>query len=169
MAIRFPGQLHTLLAAMFRLPIWRIFSIQNRSSEKSPKIISSFLSKPFSSRVALHNAIDTRWDTLPHLLASDLGYTEDDSHVQKVSDHLSRTGMLKITLGFKDNESTYLERLVLSLHRHHGHRLPISHSAARGWFWDVRPSKDTFQAGGAEESSSGREDPKTGHIAPRSS
>jgi alpha-ketoglutarate-dependent taurine dioxygenase len=33
--------------------------------------------------------------------------------------------------------------LVLSLHEYHGHQLPISHSASRGWFWDVRPSINT--------------------------
>lgn len=53
--------------------------------------------------------------------------------------------MLKISLGFPDSDSEYLEQLILNLHRHHGHRLPISHSATRGWFWDVRPSTTAFQ------------------------
>ena len=33
----------------------------------------------------------------------------------------------------------YLERLIRQLHQRHGHGLPITHSASRGWFWDVRP------------------------------
>jgi alpha-ketoglutarate-dependent taurine dioxygenase len=55
--------------------------------------------------------------------------------------------MLKITLGFADEESNYLTRLIRGLHQHSGHKLPITHSATRGWFWDVRPSKGKFQAG----------------------
>jgi alpha-ketoglutarate-dependent taurine dioxygenase len=37
----------------------------------------------------------------------------------------------------------YLRRLLLSLHQNHGHGLPITHSASRGWFWDVRPREVT--------------------------
>ncbi|KZZ90286.1 Taurine catabolism dioxygenase TauD/TfdA [Moelleriella libera RCEF 2490] len=55
--------------------------------------------------------------------------------------------MLKIRLCFPDDSSDYLKQLLISLHEHHDHRLPISHSATRGWFWDVRPNKTTYQAG----------------------
>ncbi|KAE8154620.1 Clavaminate synthase-like protein [Aspergillus avenaceus] len=59
---------------------------------------------------------------------------------------LERHGILKISLGFPDPRSRYLEELIVSLHRQHRHGLPITHSAARGWFWDVRPNDTVFQA-----------------------
>ncbi|KAI0390014.1 hypothetical protein F5Y17DRAFT_446581 [Xylariaceae sp. FL0594] len=82
---------------------------------------------------------------LPHLHASQLECSTRLEHVQAVSDALESRGVLKISLGFSDDDSQYLEQLVLSLHKHHGHRLPISHSASRGWFWDVRPSRASTQ------------------------
>lgn len=84
--------------------------------------------------------------TLPCLEAPDLSYAESLDHVGRVSEELDRSGMLKVSLGFADDNSDYLKRLLVSLHRHRGHQLPISHSATRGWFWDVRPSETNFQA-----------------------
>lgn len=49
-------------------------------------------------------------------------------------------------LAFPDEASTYIHDLILNLHRRHGHGLPISHSAQREWFWDVRPSTKDFQS-----------------------
>ncbi|KAI0873049.1 hypothetical protein GGS24DRAFT_491062 [Hypoxylon argillaceum] len=66
-------------------------------------------------------------------------------HVQTVSKQLESTGILKIELAFCDDGSRYLEQLLLSLHKYLHHRLPISHSATRGWFWDIRPSAANFQ------------------------
>ncbi|KAJ8128228.1 hypothetical protein O1611_g5409 [Lasiodiplodia mahajangana] len=83
---------------------------------------------------------------LPHLQASRLECSNQFQHVQAVSEQLASTGVLKISLDFQDDDSKYLKQLVLSLHKHHGHRLPISHSASRGWFWDVRPSANTQTA-----------------------
>ncbi|KHN99639.1 taurine catabolism dioxygenase TauD [Metarhizium album ARSEF 1941] len=83
--------------------------------------------------------------SVPHLQAPHLLLARQRSHVALVARHLEEQGILKITLGFPDPESTYLERLIVSLHQHHGHRLPISHSASRGWFWDVRPATSSFQ------------------------
>ncbi|KIL93860.1 hypothetical protein FAVG1_02422 [Fusarium avenaceum] len=85
--------------------------------------------------------------SLQNIQAPDISLAEHIDHVQIISKHLAKSGMLKITLGFADEESNYLTRLILSLHKYSGHKLPISHSATRGWFWDVRPSKDKFQAG----------------------
>ncbi|KAM5343714.1 hypothetical protein ACJ41O_012251 [Fusarium nematophilum] len=85
--------------------------------------------------------------TLPCLEAPDSSLAEQLGHVRQVSEQLEQSGMLKIRLGFPDSNSEYLKQLLLSLHRHSGHQLPISHSATRGWFWDVRPSKTNFQAG----------------------
>ncbi|KAJ4124261.1 hypothetical protein NW768_009620 [Fusarium equiseti] len=85
--------------------------------------------------------------TLQVLEAPTLSYAQKRDHVDRVSSQLERTGMLKISLGFPDTSSSYLKQLLVSLHEYHHHRLPISHSAKRGWFWDVRPNKTTFQAG----------------------
>lgn len=81
--------------------------------------------------------------TVPQLAAPDLAHAKQRHHVGSASQHLQRHGILKINLGFPDPGSQYLEKLVLSLHEYHGHRLPISHSASCGWFWDVRPSINT--------------------------
>lgn len=76
-----------------------------------------------------------------------LSFAGHVDHARQVSQQLEKTGMLKIQLGFLDNDSDYLKQLLFSLHKHHKHQLPISHSATRGWFWDVRPSETNFQAG----------------------
>lgn len=59
---------------------------------------------------------------------------------------LQDEGILRMQLNFADDESDYLQKLLLNLHRHHGHGLPITHSANRGWMWDIRPSPDSFQS-----------------------
>ncbi|KAI0002719.1 hypothetical protein F4779DRAFT_635047 [Xylariaceae sp. FL0662B] len=82
---------------------------------------------------------------IPHLEASDYSSANELSHLGDVVRCLRQSGILKISLGFLDNNSQYLEQLLLSLHRHHGHQLPITHSATRGWFWDIRPSTINFQ------------------------
>ncbi|KAI0538236.1 hypothetical protein GGR58DRAFT_513207 [Xylaria digitata] len=82
---------------------------------------------------------------IPHLQAPQLLFSVQSEHVRAVSDQLSSTGILKVSLGSQDDKSQYLERLLLSLHQHHGHKLPISHSASKGWFWDIRPSATDFQ------------------------
>ncbi|KAI0185749.1 hypothetical protein EV127DRAFT_372515 [Xylaria flabelliformis] len=83
--------------------------------------------------------------SIPQLTAADLDHANRQHHVNNVYECLQQAGILKITLGFADPNSQYLKQLVLSLHRHHDHQLPISHSASRGWFWDVRPSTTSFQ------------------------
>ncbi|KAI0107995.1 Clavaminate synthase-like protein [Hypoxylon sp. NC0597] len=82
---------------------------------------------------------------VPHLQAPALNSAEQSNHVREISQQLEQSGILKISLGFPDNDSKYLERLLLSLHQHHGHQLPITHSATRGWFWDIRPTTTNFQ------------------------
>ncbi|KAG9228131.1 taurine catabolism dioxygenase TauD [Amylocarpus encephaloides] len=81
--------------------------------------------------------------TIPQLTAPDLAHAKQRHHVYSASQNLQLHGILKISLGFPDPGSQYLEQLVLSLHEDHGHQLPISHSASCGWFWDVRPSINT--------------------------
>ncbi|KAB8261623.1 hypothetical protein BDV32DRAFT_32609 [Aspergillus pseudonomiae] len=82
---------------------------------------------------------------VPHLIASDLSCATRSSHVTDVSNALRKSGILKVSLQFKDDASKYLQNLILGLHKHHGHGLPITHSASRGWFWDIRPNSTTFQ------------------------
>jgi alpha-ketoglutarate-dependent taurine dioxygenase len=66
--------------------------------------------------------------------------------LKAVHETLEKKGILQLQLGFEDDESTYLQDLIYHLHLHHGHGLPITHSAERGWFWDVRPSPTSFQS-----------------------
>lgn len=80
---------------------------------------------------------------IPNLLARDLSYAKQHQHVQQISQALRTHGILKVVLGFHDESSNYLQDLMYSLNERHGHGLPISHSASRGWFWDVRPSLTT--------------------------
>ena len=83
--------------------------------------------------------------TVPHLTAPTIEHSTQQNHVHKVQDQLRQHGILKISLGFPDPNSQYLEQLVLSLHQRCSHQLPISHSASCGWFWDVRPESVSFQ------------------------
>ncbi|KAL5051251.1 hypothetical protein BDW71DRAFT_170671 [Aspergillus fruticulosus] len=82
---------------------------------------------------------------LPTLAAPSLSSAQQPTHVHLVSSFLSSKGILKISLACPDPESHYLEDLLKSLHKHHGHGLPLSHSASRGWFWEIRPSASLFQ------------------------
>ncbi|KAE8131079.1 hypothetical protein BDV38DRAFT_289025 [Aspergillus pseudotamarii] len=82
---------------------------------------------------------------VPHLLARDLADSQHQHHVRDIHNHLKDYGILKISLSFPDDKSQYLGSLIVSLSKNHGHGLPITHSASRGWFWDVRPSATTFQ------------------------
>ncbi|KAF5706282.1 asparagine oxygenase [Fusarium mundagurra] len=66
-------------------------------------------------------------------------YSRDPGHVHEVAAELQTSGLLKIRLGFPDDTCDYLRDLILSMHKQYGHHLPITHSATRGWFWDVRP------------------------------
>ncbi|KAL6406696.1 CASlike [Ilyonectria robusta] len=84
---------------------------------------------------------------VPHIEAPDLSYAREAHHVRRVADQLQQSGILKVSLQFPDDKSEYLQQLLLSLNKNHNHQLPISHSATRGWFWDVRPSTTDFQTG----------------------
>ena len=111
---------------------------------------SRILEYSMPSRLTSHNFrchTTVASHTLPCLTVPALNHAQQFDHVGKVSEQLERSGMLKLSLGFSDEDSDYLKQLLVSLHKNHGHQLPISHSATRGWFWDVRPSKTNFQAG----------------------
>lgn len=84
--------------------------------------------------------------TVPHLGVTSLNDAHQPHHIQTVQKHLQNKGMLKISLGFPDNSSKYLQNLIVGLNKFHGHGLPIDHSASQGWFWDIRPSAIHFQS-----------------------
>lgn len=77
---------------------------------------------------------------VPHLVAREMKDSNRRPHIHDVHHHLQTHGILKISLAFPDNDSQYLESLITSLGTNHGHGPPITHSASRGWFWDVRPN-----------------------------
>ncbi|OQE30313.1 hypothetical protein PENFLA_c003G06793 [Penicillium flavigenum] len=80
---------------------------------------------------------------VPNLVAYKISDSHQRHHIRAVHHHLQSQGILKISLGFSDERSQYLENLVMGLRAYHGHGPPITHSASRGWFWDVRPGKNT--------------------------
>ncbi|UKZ69092.1 uncharacterized protein TrAtP1_010105 [Trichoderma atroviride] len=82
---------------------------------------------------------------VPNVEVPNISQAQELVHVRSVSELLRQHGILKISLGLDDNKSQYLEQLLLSLHRRHGHQLPIAHSATKGWFWDVLPATTSFQ------------------------
>ncbi|KAM0548525.1 hypothetical protein ACHAPJ_009848 [Fusarium lateritium] len=117
----------------------------HRSSRRACSL-RSYTSNLSPRAIRCHATLASQ-NTLQVLEAPSLSCAHHREHVGQVSSQLALTGMLKIRLCFPDDSSDYLKQLLVSLHEHHNHRLPISHSATRGWFWDVRPNKTTFQAG----------------------
>ncbi|KAF9253271.1 hypothetical protein DTO013E5_342 [Penicillium roqueforti] len=83
---------------------------------------------------------------ISRLTVSNPATASQHDHLRTVHHTLQSAGVLQIQLGFPDDESTYLHKLLLNLHQHHGHGLPITHSANRGWMWDIRPSPESFQS-----------------------
>ncbi|KAJ5986868.1 hypothetical protein N7451_011233 [Penicillium sp. IBT 35674x] len=77
--------------------------------------------------------------SVPQLYAADLGAPKNTEHVRQVDQHLRDRGIVRIDLQFVDDNCSYLRKLLLQLHKYHDHGLPTTHSASRGWFWDVRP------------------------------
>lgn len=90
------------------------------------------------SRAAAHESCQMSRDLSqivpPKVEAPNICQARELIHVHSVSKMFRQHGILKISLGFDDNKSQYLEQLLLSLHQHHGHQLPIAHSATKGWF-----------------------------------
>ncbi|CAG8972779.1 hypothetical protein HYALB_00006871 [Hymenoscyphus albidus] len=84
-----------------------------------------------------------RLSQISSIQAPRLGSSSETTHIRHIQSKLAENGIVKISLGFPDSKSEYLERLIRNLHQYHGHGLPIDHSASRGWFWDVRPTATT--------------------------
>ncbi|KAI1424749.1 hypothetical protein F5Y12DRAFT_750783 [Xylaria sp. FL1777] len=103
-----------------------------------PRVVSSY---------SLHQTYASTKTSMQitQLQASQATCSTQPQHVQIAAERLASTGILKINLDFPDDDSQYLKQLVLNLHKYHGHMLPITHSASRGWFWDIRPSAANFQ------------------------
>ena len=92
---------------------------------------------------------DSRTSNLvPLIEVTKLAFASDASHLSDVYHTLEAKGALQVQLAFDDENSTYLQSLISNLHKNHHHGLPITHSAERGWFWDVRPSPAIFQSHG---------------------
>lgn len=69
---------------------------------------------------------------VPKVKASNISQARELVHAYSVLEMLHPHGILKISLWFDDKKSQYVEQLLLSLHQHHGHQLPIAHSATKG-------------------------------------
>ncbi|CAL8582795.1 hypothetical protein XPA_008439 [Xanthoria parietina] len=79
--------------------------------------------------------------SIPRLAASSLEDSSHQAHTDAIATALRGPGVAIVDLKFPDASSEYLRRLVLNLGNYHNHGPPITHSATRGWFWDVRPKK----------------------------
>ncbi|KAL2159649.1 hypothetical protein VTH06DRAFT_2218 [Thermothelomyces fergusii] len=99
---------------------------------------------------AVTGAAATPISAVPHLSVNRLDYLQQPGHIREINQLLEREGMVKLSLGFPDDESRYLHGLIVGLNRFHGHGLPVDHSATRGWFWDIRPSATQFQSNGCQ-------------------
>lgn len=105
---------------------------------KSPRYHANL---PFLTGKATRHTRD--FSQISSIEAPALSSSNETTHVRSIQSRLAENGIVKIRLGFSDDKSEYLEKLIRNLHKHHGHGLPIDHSASRGWFWDVRPSSST--------------------------
>lgn len=82
---------------------------------------------------------------VPLIEVTKLKLASETTHLSAIHETLKAKGVVQLALGFSDEKSIYLRRLITNLHKIHGHGLPITHSAECGWFWDVRPSLSSFQ------------------------
>ncbi|KAE8316052.1 hypothetical protein BDV41DRAFT_574077 [Aspergillus transmontanensis] len=84
--------------------------------------------------------------TVPYLAVPSLTHASQRTHINAVHHILENEGILHVQLGFPDDKSSYIQELLLNLHKTHNHGLPLTHSADRGWMWDIRPSLEMFQS-----------------------
>ncbi|CAI7633927.1 unnamed protein product [Penicillium glandicola] len=85
---------------------------------------------------------------VPLIEVTKLKFASEAIHLRVVHETLKAKGVVQLALGFSDEKSIYLQRLITNLNKSHGHGLPITHSTECGWFWDVRPSLSSFQSHG---------------------
>jgi alpha-ketoglutarate-dependent taurine dioxygenase len=84
--------------------------------------------------------------SIPNIPVPGPSLASDSSHLDTVNRTLQNEGILHMQLAFSDDKSRYIQNLLLNLHKNHAHGLPLTHSANRGWMWDIRPSADSFQS-----------------------
>jgi alpha-ketoglutarate-dependent taurine dioxygenase len=128
------------------------------NTSTTSSITATAIRSPLRHASTIQHQPRTSSSDLTCLAAQSLSCAKQPDHVSQIASQLQETGILKISLQFPDPDSQYLEHLLLSLHKHHGHQLPIEHSALQGWFWDVRPSSNThtrrFQSGSSHQARS---------------
>lgn len=90
--------------------------------------------------------IGCRMSTVPFISVSNPDLASQSTHQRAIHRILQDSGILHIQLAISDENSNYIQNLLLGLHRQHAHGLPITHSADRGWMWDIRPSPESFQS-----------------------
>ncbi|KAF4760380.1 hypothetical protein N7455_003586 [Penicillium solitum] len=107
------------------------------------------LSRPLhtASKLFRHNTRSiSSIHSIPYISVPSPTLAYEFSHLGTVNRTLQNEGILHMQLAFPDDESRYIQDLLLNLHKNHAHGLPLTHSANRGWMWDIRPSPDSFQS-----------------------
>lgn len=127
-----------------------------RSLHTSRQLAASCISRPISKcfggrseQWCSQYTGDHRLSSLvPLTYVSSLELATESSHLRGIHEALEAKGIIQLQLEFPDTKSSYLQQLILNLHKEYKHGLPITHSAERGWFWDVRPNPSSFQSHG---------------------
>ncbi|KAJ5407254.1 hypothetical protein N7465_008538 [Penicillium sp. CMV-2018d] len=83
--------------------------------------------------------------SFPSVTVSHPNLASHQTHLTTIDRFLQHDAIVHIKLAFEDHDSNYIQTLVKGLHKSHGHGLPITHSANRGWMWDVRPTPASLQ------------------------
>ncbi|KAK7931225.1 hypothetical protein PG985_001937 [Apiospora marii] len=104
----------------------------------------SLCQRPLDTKRAFATA-SRRSGVLPSVELPEMSLSEQPHYVNYIAEQLKEYGILKVNLGFPDKKSQCLQQLLFGFHKHHGHRLPIAHSANCGWFWEIRPAAVAFQ------------------------
>ncbi|CAG8902414.1 unnamed protein product [Penicillium egyptiacum] len=83
--------------------------------------------------------------TIPYVTVPHPNLASHQTHLSTIDRFLKHDAIVHIKLAFEDHNSNYIQSLVRGLHKTHGHGLPITHSANRGWTWDIRPTPASVQ------------------------
>ncbi|KAJ5560172.1 hypothetical protein N7513_002571 [Penicillium frequentans] len=83
--------------------------------------------------------------SIPYVTVPHPDIASHQTHLTTIDQHLQRDAIIHIKLAFDDHDSNYIQSLVRGLHKTNGHGLPITHSANRGWMWDIRPTPASLQ------------------------
>ncbi|KAJ5497957.1 hypothetical protein N7453_007008 [Penicillium expansum] len=83
--------------------------------------------------------------SIPYITIPHPSFASHQAHLATIDRFLKHDAILHVKLAFDDHDSNYIQSLVKRLHKTHGHGLPITHSANRGWMWDIRPTPASLQ------------------------